>query len=221
MFGCKFFGSVFLVILSTQLAGAQVITDSANLGLVFSPSQSIGAGGDIRIANLVADPSVVDQIEMVDYQRAEIRKLILELGTVNNVASKKYVDTLKNAKSVAEREKALQVYESACRVSRIVGEAKIKEKLLPHQILAIGNIAFQKQIQTVGIRGLFSSPVARALGLSDQEKAALAKKAKKINEQLNKDIKKLKEKAVEDLVSELPVDKQKLLKQNFGVSISK
>ena len=211
----KLLGTVLVIVFFVaQIANAQIFVDN---DVVISGGGSVDQQGDIRIANLVADPSVINEIEMVDYQKKEVSDLIQKLGEANNAAKDLYLDTLRSAKTDEEKSKAFEKFQAECKLCRTIVEAKIKEKLLPNQLQALGSIAFQRQVQSTGLGGLFNSPIAKSLGLSDEEKEKLAKKAKEINEKLKRDIWELKKKATNELLSEMPTETQKLLKENFGV----
>ena len=218
----KFLSIVALLVVasSTHCLQAQVLVDpdTPNITITISGSSSFDDQGDIRFATLLSDSSILDQIEMVDYQREEIKKSIQEIGKLNFEANQALVKTLRSQPTAEKVKTAQEEYFAATQVNQRKFEKVAKAQLLPHQVKAIGAIAFSKQLTYFGIEGFFSSAIATSMGLTKEEKQKVIEKAKEVDAELVKKIAKLKREALEEILNELPKEKVALMKRRFGDS---
>jgi len=135
-----------------------------------------GRGGDsIR---LLARPEVQKELELVDEQKEKLKKLGEEL---RDKIRKDFAAVGELKDEEARRKKWQEIrekYEEQAKEMR----KKVETILLPHQVDRLKEI----QIQAQGARALGSSEVAKALGITDEQKGKLEKIREDIRGQIGK-----------------------------------
>ncbi|HMO16008.1 MAG TPA: hypothetical protein PKD64_18155 [Pirellulaceae bacterium] len=95
--------------------------------------------------------------------------------------------------------------------------ALLEEVLLPHQVNRLHQVKLQNEFRSRGdIAAITSAKMLEALGIDNEQKDRLAKRAEEIRKQLDKDIAELKAKARKDLLSELTSDQRSKLETMMG-----
>lgn len=214
----RFFSVVFFwAVLSSQHLNGQVLVDPDSPQYTFTSNQSAAdEQGDIRFASLLADPSIIDRIEMMDYQKKAIRKSIQKIGQLNFAANKAFMKSSQSLTTTEERKAAYQDYTEVTQMNRRKFEVVAREQLLPHQLEAIGAIVFERQLKHLGVEGFFNSPIAASMELTREEKEKVVEKAKEVTLELYKKIDELKREALEEVLKELPEKKVEEMKRRFG-----
>ena len=96
-------------------------------------------------------------------------------------------------------------------------EAKVGEILVPHQLERLDQIVFQNQIRRGGAAGALGSEALREkLGMTDELVEKLKEKQEEVTKELEEKIKKLREEAQDEVLSVLPAEMQKSIKEMIG-----
>ncbi len=74
-----------LTIIFCTDANGQIMIDAKRPDIIFS-SSTISESGRVRLATLLQDSSVREEIQLLDSQKAELDKLTLAIGLANKVA---------------------------------------------------------------------------------------------------------------------------------------
>ena len=105
-------------------------------------------------------------------------------------------------------------------------DVKSRKHLLPHQIIRLKREIVVRHLENLGIDRFLSTqtPLGSALQLSSEDRKKIKAKASEVGIKLKKDIAAiqkeiadLKLKAAKEILSELPVDKQKIVRDQFGL----
>ncbi len=155
--------------------------------------------------DLLADPSVRKDLEMVDSQYEELQK-------ANESIQRQAVDQLRslelsNLKNVTDRILAI----------RDQSENKLQETLLPHQMDRLRQILAQSQLRRRSLVDILTSePLKSRLEITDTQSKELKEEEKEIEEDLQKQIAQLRAEARKRLLSKLKSRQQEQVEQLFG-----
>ena len=161
--------------------------------------------GEQTTIDLLANPDVRKELEMVDSQYEEIREVNARIqkslaGQIRNIDFSK-------GSNVSHQLKALQ--SSA--------NKELEAALLPHQLDRLNQIAAQSQLRTQSLaRLLTSEPIKSQLDISDEQKSDLIQAEKEIERELQEKIDELQKKAREKLLGKLKRKQQEKVKNLFG-----
>ena len=207
-----------LSVLYGGVADGQVMVDANNPNYIFS-SSSVSASGGVCLATLLLDPTAREEIELLDYQETELKKLITAVGLANKEASDLYLENSRNLETQEEKQQACENFQAVLEDSRKAFEVESQKHLLPQQVIGLKRLAVTRQLERSGIGNLFSnqSPIGAVLQLSAEEKKQLEAKAAEVRARLKKEIADLKLKAVGEILGELPADKRNLVRDEFGL----
>jgi hypothetical protein len=134
------------------------------------------------------------ELELLDDQIAELEKI--DAGAMMRSA-------FEGVPREEMRDRMPQILED----TRKKIQKEIDKVLLPHQATRLSQLAVRASMRSA--MGLVRGDVADKLGLSEQDREQLGEKARKIQEELQKE-------AVERLINELPAAKREKLKQLMG-----
>ena len=155
--------------------------------------------------DLLANPDVRKELEMVDSQYDDIRDANARIQ--KNLAEQIRGMDFSKGSNLSERLKDLQ--SSA--------NKEIESALLPHQLERLRQIAAQSSLRFQSLAQLLTSePLKSQLEISDKQQSELIQSEKEIERELQEEIEKLRQKAREKLVSRLKSDQQKQVKDLFG-----
>ena len=151
--------------------------------------------------DLISNPSVQADLELVDDQQEQIELLKLQMIR----ESKQLFNETQGAQDYKQFAKKIGV------IKRQYAE-RLEEVLLPLQIDRMKQIALQMHLKNSGMaNAISSSVVAEVLELTDQQVAKLKEKSLLLKKQLAADIEKLKAKRDQTLLNELtPQQRTKL-----------
>ena len=180
---------------------------------------TISSSGGVRLASLLMEPDVREEIELLEYQETELKKLITATGLANKAANDLYLENTRNPKTKEEKQQALQKFQAALEETQQAFEVESQKHLLPRQLIGLKRLAVTRQLEQSGIGNLLSnqSPIGAVLQLSAEEQKQLEAKAAEVRARLKKEIADLKLKAVGEILGELPTDKQNLIRDEFGL----
>ena len=181
---------------------------------------------DTDWATLLLEGNAGEELELLDYQRVELDKLIQATGVANAEANNLYFKTFKNLKTPEEQSQALKDFQAALDKNETEFKLESAKHLLPHQVVRLKRLAVVRQLEHVGIESLMlnQSPIGSALQLSPEESEKLKAKATEVGKRLKTDIAELEKKisdlklqAAEEILNELPADKRNIIRSQFGL----
>ena len=171
-------------------------------------SWSPSFGGDM--SNMMLDPQVRSELELVDDQVEQLREIQQDFQKrMQEMVSFEPgqapdVDRLRGM-----REKMKELGEEK--------KERIKDILLPHQSQRLEQISTQMRMKQMGdAAALSQGALADSLGIDEEQKERLKEKAKELQEKLEKDIARLKEKMRKELLGELTSDQRAQLEELMG-----
>ena len=187
-------------------------TDSAMPQTLFmdsfggNSSFSFGFGGTADKFSMLQNPAIQKEIELVDEQVQQIRKIQKEFG-------KKIKDQLKGGIS---GDKARNLGEMIKKLKEEQQE-QIKEILLEHQRERLNQVSLQQTLRNSGTANALASKSFREeLGLSDEQVKGLREKAAELKKEMEEKIKKMREEMKEELLGELSSSQRRKLKKMLG-----
>lgn len=167
-------------------------------------------GGPPDSFSLLNDPSVQKDLELVGDQLEQVRALQADFSA----QMKEQIGDLSKGGLRRDRMEGLG---ELIRQLRDKQRAQMEEVLLPHQIERLKQVALQKHMQNAGTASaLISEQVAEALGIDEQQKERLQKRAEEIKADMEKKMAKLREDAKNDLLMELTPTQREQLKEMVG-----
>ena len=150
--------------------------------------------------NLVGNPSVSKDLEIVEDQLDQVRALQEEFGKQTSVQ----MNGLRDGSISGDQYTALLIAQKANR------EKRLKEILLPHQVKRLNQISFQ--LRTKGISNFtgnkFDKSIAEKLGLSAEQQNQLRDKSREISKRLEEEFKRMRAEAKEELLGVLTADQR-------------
>jgi len=154
-----------------------------------------GGGGNSKLF-LLMNTQVQDELQMVDDQREKCRQVIDSMRD-------RMRDAFSGLQDVPQEDRREAMQSRIAEIQKEL-EADCDKVLLPHQRDRLEQIVLQQQIQRSGAAGaLTSESVTEALGLTEAQKEQLAKAREEAEAQLEADIKKARDAAVEKVLSVL------------------
>ena len=148
--------------------------------------------------DLIANPSVQADLELVDDQEKQIDSLSQQMAR----ESKQLFRETQGAQDYDQFAKKIGV------LKRQYAE-RLEEVLLPPQIERMKQIALQMHLKNSGMANAITSPaVAELLGLSDQQVVKLKQQSVLLKKQMAADIQELKAKLDRDLLKELTAEQR-------------
>jgi len=169
---------VVLVMLMTMVLVGIAVTAWAQEGQRRRRGRSMMGGRGSDSIRLLARPEVQKELELVDEQKEKLKKLGEELRE-NIRKDFAAVGELKDEEARRKKwQEIRQKYEEQAKEMR----KKVETILLPHQVDRLKEI----QIQAQGARALGSAEVAKALGITDEQKGKLEKIREEIRGQIGK-----------------------------------
>ena len=174
-----------------------------------------GAGGDFVMPapdpwGMLSNPSVQKDLELVGDQLKQVQDLQADFAR----QMKEQIGDISKGGLNKDRLKDLPALMKTLRDRQ---REQMEGMLLPHQIARLQQVALQTHMKQAGTAGaLASEKVMEALGITEEQVERLKKRSKEINEKLAKETAALKEKAKDELLKELSLDQQSMLKEMMG-----
>ncbi len=164
---------------------------------------------------LLQTANVLGELELVDEQKAKLASQIAALKAARQLRDQKITKEL-NGKP--EMDGKLQ--ESRHKYREAVTDAS-EDILLPFQLDRLKQIRLQAELRNSGSRAVESESFAELLGLTEEQKAELQKKAAEAEEKLVVEIRELREKRHREVLEDVLTKKQlKILDESLGKPMS-
>lgn len=178
-------------------------------------AQRGGWGGGGRLEYLF-NPQVQEELDLVEDQIESLRDVGDQSRDIMRNAfsgmREKFADM-----SREERDEMMTTIRAKITEDMKAIDEKVGELLVPHQLERLDQIVVQSKMTRDGTAAaLGSDDVREKLGLTDEEVEALKKKQEEVTKKLEEKMKKLKEEARDEILSVLPADKQKSIKDMLG-----
>lgn len=167
-------------------------------------AQQYNIGGN-PVMTLLADKSIRKELEVVDDQVEEIKRLNRQLQErlSKEVRSMDLTDSAQVISTIRD------ITESA--------QADMEDVFLPHQLDRLKQLGVRHQMNRQSVLGaLLTDPLASELGLTEEQKDELRQTAKKIESELARELEELKIKARQQLFSCLTREQQQKLDDLIG-----
>ena len=194
-------------------SGVRIMSGGPGMGMGFIGD---AMGGDFEMPapdpyTLLGNPSVQKDLELVGDQLKKVQELQARFGK----QMRDEIGDLSKGGLGPDRFKGIGEIMAKLREEQ---KRQMEKLLLPHQAERLRQVALQTHMQQTGTsNALASSEVAEALNITDKQKEELKTRAKEMNEQLAKDIAKLRQDAKDNLIKEvLTAEQQSELKKMIG-----
>jgi len=162
-------------------------------------------GGDSPVMSMLANDNIRKELEIVDSQMDSLRAVNEEFQ--KRAAMEMRSVDLGNASEVLKRMRGLTD----------AAKKDIESVFLPHQLDRLRQLGVQQQMSRKGVLGaLVTDPLASHLEISNEQKEELRDAAKKIEEDLAKEMAALRAKARKRLFAKLKPEQQKELNEMIG-----
>jgi hypothetical protein len=156
---------------------------------------------------MLADERVRSELEMVDEQYEELKKL-------NAQIQQRLAEQISNLDLSDRKNLASRLHDM-----REQARAELNSLLLPHQVDRLRQIRLQNQLRHHSLADVLGSePLKTLLEISDAQSRELREAERQIEEELAKEIARLREKARDRLLSRLKPRQRSNLKQMLGDS---
>jgi len=214
--------SIILLLSVTSNLKAQFFSYSVtpdNQTAIETQGNSVTADGDLALASLITDPTVIESLELSDLQKTELQKAIVDLGSANRKAADEASMLMEAATDISEVIAAQDRLSKEAKVNNRALTLGVESILLDHQFSQISGIAVNQFFSNASIDKVFgeNSGILKALQMTDAESANVAKKAAEVRKKLKEDIKALKREAAFEMIRSFPEDKRVLFQKHFGV----
>jgi hypothetical protein len=157
------------------------------------------------VMSILRNPSVRHEIEMLDEQYEDLQD---RRSTIVGEMNQQILGLL-NSQGGDPLELRAEIVQIRARA-----EEATEKAVLPFQFERLRQLQYHILMQRVGaVNVLINDPLATELGISDEQKAELREAAKEIDDELAREIAKLRSQAMQDLFSRL--------KQNQQIKLSK
>lgn len=147
-------------------------------------------------------PSVLDELDVIDAQRAELEIL-------NSTYKERFQEAVNELlKNAGNPEKSKSLSKEIQRIQE-EKEAALSKVLLPHQIERIKQVSLQLKVRTLGAARAFSAGLlAEELQITNKQRAKFAEIQKELDESVRLKIAELKEEAQRKIYDELSVQQR-------------
>ncbi len=214
--------AVLVVSLPIQLCAQQV--ESNNPVIVLNSSNGVLSGGlgemvltlNARprwgygdVLSMLSNPRVQKELELVADQQRQLQEL------QSNVA--KRINELRSGRAPDLPKDDGQAREAAIQKERDEQKRKMREILLPHQLDRLNQVSLQMRMKGQGdMESLTGQELAEALGISDEQKERIRRRAAELKTEMEQEIEKLKKKARKELLRELTPEQRARLEKMLG-----
>ncbi len=163
--------------------------------------------GSNGMMDLLGDPKVRKELEMVDFQYENLKKSNSEIRS-RMAKQLKSID-FSNPGSIADQVRRI----------RDQAEKNLQEVLLPHQLTRLKQLGAQSQLKRRGLVDLLTSdPLKSELEITDRQGGELRQAEKEIQEELAREIARLRERAKEKILSKLRPNQREKVEDLLGES---
>ena len=175
-----------------------------------------GRGGQVRggggIQALLYREDVRRELEITDDQMEELRELAQDRGGQRG-NRERLREELEGLSDEERREKIREMRDSRTEETK----AQLSEVLLPQQIRRLEQLSAQQAMRAGG-QGMLRGPLAEQLGITDEQREVIEKKAEELQQEFNEKMQKLREDMQEELMKELTAEQRDKFREIMGDS---
>lgn len=172
-----------------------------------------GGGGATQ---LLQDENVRRELDLVDEQVSKLRDIATKLQEDMQAQFQGF--DFGSLRDLSEEERNARFAEIRAKGEEVAAAAQkeIEGVLLPHQRQRLEQLMVQSQMRFGADRALTSGTLAEKLGITEEQKEALAKKQEEVQASLQEKLAKLRQEAQDELLSVLTTEQQAKLKSMIG-----
>jgi len=176
-----------------------------------------GGGGESKLQYL-NNEGVQKELELLEDQTDQLQDIGEEARNVMREAFSGMREKFRDLSREERDEMMTEIREKIQEDMKAV-EEKVSDILVPHQLERLDQLMLQGQMRRGGTAAALKSESLREkLGLTEEEAEALQAKEEEVKKELEEDIKKLRAKAQDKILSVLPAEKQEKIKKMIGDS---
>ena len=171
-----------------------------------------GGGG---MLGLVMREEVQQELQLVDEQR---QKVVDAAEAARDQMRDEMRDLFSQMRDLSDEERRGRFDEIRGRMEAMNAdlEAKLKKVLLPHQFERLKQIDVQARMQQRGASALSGGDLAKALGLTDEQREKLQQRAEEVRQELQEKIRQLQAEARDKMLDVLTPEQRAKLEQLMG-----
>ena len=152
----------------------------------------------------------LDELEMVDEQREQLRELQKTISEMN----RKSFESIQELGRKDPTEFVAKMKETQAKIKELK-KSKLNEILLPHQVKRLQELKLQQELRNRGTHAL--SAMKEALGLTDEQIEKMRTKQRESDREVEKQVAKIKFEARQKLLREvLTAEQRKKLQEMMG-----
>ena len=212
--------------MSTRNLLVTVLLLSCSQFVMAQKDEGDDTGAMLRAIGWIAkDPAIRAELDISESQAADLERAAKEVRSHYERMWRERGDELREIGRLKEEGRMDEVklrweaIQADMRESAQEQYEVIDQTLLPHQVSRMRQITLQQRLKRENpYRDELGAPLALAdrLGLSEEQKAKLKEAIEKARKEFYAEVRDLKKKATDDIMSALPEDKQKQLKELMG-----
>jgi Spy/CpxP family protein refolding chaperone len=197
-------GGAFTIEMATPMG-----THAFGGGATFLASPMMMSGGVTNNSiGWLSDEDILNELDIVEEQREQLRR-------IREQETKKRQEFFNTIRGMEPAKMGEFVREFGTMLKADV-DKQVKEVLLPHQAKRLEQIRLQTSMRGMGSRALESEALAKALGITDEQKQKMREKEKEVREQLQKKLEQLRKEAQDEVLSVLTDAQRKKLTMMLG-----
>ncbi len=171
-----------------------------------------------NLVSALIDQNVAKDIELIDDQRNTIKELVRELVAIRTeIGAAKRLD-FRNAPA-EDREEIDGIYFRRFGQSQSKIASQMRDTLLPFQIERVEQLILQKELRQQTNRnsgGLLTPSMIEYLDISAEQQKQIRDRSQQLNGEVEKEIRKIIDRAQKKLLDELTVDQKSKYKKLLG-----
>jgi len=183
------------------------------------PQRSGPRGGSSLSSKLglVMRPEVRAELEIVEDQQKELEALGKEVRS----QMREMYSGLRDLPEDQRRKEFAKIREKARQMQKEI-DKKVDEILLPNQQERLDQLVLRARIGRAGPgRALVSEQLAKALGVTEEQKKRLAEVSQKVQKEMQEKTRKMREEAREEILSVLTPEQKKKFEELTGEKIQR
>ena len=182
-------------------------------GQVFSLAPAMGFGmADASVSNLMMDDQFQQELELVDSQMEDLRRIQKEMQE----AMAEEMKNMRQPNGSFDPQRMQSMGEMMRRL-REDADKQVNDVLLPHQQDRLKQMRRQMRMKSQGdANALTSGELAKELGLTEAQIKRLKERSAELEKEMQEEIARLKAEAKEKLLKELTKDQRKKLEALIG-----
>ena len=164
---------------------------------------------------LVSREEVQQELQLVDEQQEEVAAIADEVRTEMRDEMREVFSQMRDLSDEERRERFDEIRSRLESVNADM-EKRLKKVLLPHQYERLKQIDLQTRLQQQGVVALTGGQLAETLGLSDEQREKLERRAAEVQQELQEKIQQLRVEARNKMLDVLTAEQRAKLESLMG-----